>query len=89
MHTAGIEDLVVSEDGMYLFSASSDRTVGKWEIATGKCEAVLEGHDTSVYAVRVWEDEMWTGEWKGAGGWMRSVQECSYSVSIWRPTLFF
>ncbi|KAI9323627.1 WD40-repeat-containing domain protein [Dichotomocladium elegans] len=59
-HSRGIESLAVDQSGKYLYAASSDRCVTRWDISTGKCIAKYEDHDTSVYCVRVYDDEMWT-----------------------------
>lgn len=59
-HKRTIESLAVSVDGKYLYSASSDSTVIKWDIETMKVIHTFEGHDTSIYCVRVWEDDLWT-----------------------------
>lgn len=59
-HSRAIESLAVDTPGRYLYAASSDRLISKWEIATNNCIATFDQHDTSVYCVRVWDDEMWT-----------------------------
>lgn len=59
-HKRAIESLAVSMDGKYLFSGSSDGTVMKWDVETMKVVLTFEGHDTSIYCVRVWEDDLWT-----------------------------
>ncbi|KAG0174696.1 hypothetical protein DFQ28_007577 [Apophysomyces sp. BC1034] len=59
-HSRPIESLAVSPDGQFLFSASTDRTIKKWDLRTDECVKTYEGHDTSIYCVRVWDDEIWT-----------------------------
>ncbi|KAG2235234.1 hypothetical protein INT48_004701 [Thamnidium elegans] len=59
-HKRTIESLAVSVDGKYIYSASSDSTVMKWDVETMKVVHTFEGHDTSVYCVRVCEDDVWT-----------------------------
>lgn len=59
-HKRAIESLAVSVDGKYIFSGSSDGTAMKWDVETFKVVLTFEGHDTSIYCVRVWEDDLWT-----------------------------
>ncbi|CAG8492357.1 10820_t:CDS:2 [Acaulospora colombiana] len=59
-HTRGIEDLAFDEGENFLYSASSDRLVMKWDPLTAKCLQVFEGHLTSIYALQIFDDEMWT-----------------------------
>ncbi len=59
-------------DGKLLFSASYDSTIGVWDIKTGKCLAIFEGHEneitaliatdkhllsTSTHTIKVWDIE--------------------------------
>ncbi|KAG2227580.1 hypothetical protein INT45_002265 [Circinella minor] len=57
-HNRAIECLAA--DTKFLYAGSSDRLVSKWDRSTGECVATFDDHDTSVYCVRVWDDEMWT-----------------------------
>ena len=42
-------------DGRRVVSASWDKTLKVWDVATGKCVATLEGHSKSVRCcVRYW-----------------------------------
>jgi WD40 repeat protein len=50
-HTDNVGEVVFSADGQLLASASHDKTVRVWEMATGACRSVLEGHTDSVSAV--------------------------------------
>ncbi|CAG8539911.1 12128_t:CDS:2 [Funneliformis caledonium] len=59
-HSRGIEDLAFDETETFLFSASSDRHIRKWNASTGECLQVFEGHLTSVYSLKIFDDEMWT-----------------------------
>ena len=37
-------------------SASSDKTLKVWDVATSKCVATLEGHSETVFGVTVFPD---------------------------------
>uniref|UniRef100_A0A2C9K7X2 Uncharacterized protein n=1 Tax=Biomphalaria glabrata TaxID=6526 RepID=A0A2C9K7X2_BIOGL len=47
-HTGAIMDVHFSTDGSMLFSASTDKTVGVWDIETGERMRKLKGHQTFV-----------------------------------------
>lgn len=67
-HSRAIEDISIdwstSTSGeVVVYTGSSDRTVGKWKIS--EQEAAEDGepliiHETSVYAVKVEQDDIWT-----------------------------
>ncbi|KAI7868491.1 WD40-repeat-containing domain protein [Spinellus fusiger] len=59
-HTRPIEGLAFAEDGGYLFSASTDLTIKKWDLAKDICVQTFSGHETSIYSIKVHEDELWT-----------------------------
>ena len=63
-HSRGIEDLVFDETETFLFSASSDRHIRRWNVKTGECLQVFEGHLTSVYSLKILDEEMWTGNYR-------------------------
>src|SRR5262249_38443346 len=48
-HSEKINACVFSPDGRRLASASKDRTVRVWEVATGACVAELSGHTDEVF----------------------------------------
>ncbi|MDQ3764358.1 MAG: hypothetical protein M3460_23135, partial [Actinomycetota bacterium] len=50
-HTSAVRDVASSPDGRRLASASNDRTIRVWEIASGDELAVLHGHTDTVNAV--------------------------------------
>jgi WD40 repeat protein len=55
-HAKGILDTVVTPDGRTIVSASNDRTLKVWDLATGKCKATLRGHAGGVWGVAVTPD---------------------------------
>ena len=50
-HTAAITGLAFSPDGRTLLSASRDKTVRCWEVATGECVEIVRGHTAWVTAL--------------------------------------
>ncbi len=63
-HTGTVRGISVSPDEKYLASASEDKTVRLWEVATGQQIRVLEGHTGEVFSV-VWSRD---GEMIVSGG---------------------
>jgi WD40 repeat protein len=67
-HSRGIEDISIdwstsTQDQITIYTASSDRTIRKWDIsATSASEEGEELiiHETSVYAIKVDQDDIWT-----------------------------
>ncbi len=49
--TNRVRSVAFSPDAQMLVSASDDRTVRVWEIVTGKCLQILQGHTNSVFSV--------------------------------------
>jgi WD repeat-containing protein 48 len=50
-HTDNIRDVLVSQDGTTIMTASSDRTVKVWSTMAGRCMFTLTMHDASVWSL--------------------------------------
>jgi len=50
-HTDNIRDILVSQDGSTIMTASSDQTVKVWSTAAGRCMYTLTMHDSSVWSL--------------------------------------
>ena len=50
-HTDNIRDVLISQDGTTIMTASSDRTVKVWSTVAGRCMFTLTMHDASVWSL--------------------------------------
>ena len=50
-HTDNIRDVLLSQDGTTILTASSDRTVKVWSTVAGRCMFTLTPHDASVWSL--------------------------------------
>lgn len=50
-HTDNIRDILISEDGSCIMSASADQTVKVWSVTAGRCMHTLTMHDSSVWSL--------------------------------------
>ena len=57
-HEDWVNSVVVSPDGKWAASGSSDKTVKIWDLETGECQATLEGHTDEVKCVAITPDGM-------------------------------
>lgn len=55
-HTNYVWDVVMTSDGRRVLSASNDRTVKMWDVASGNCLATLTGHEAFVCSVAISSD---------------------------------
>ncbi len=55
-HTSWIGQLVFSNDGLRLYSASADQTIRLWDVEQGKCLATLRGSREEVYGLALSPD---------------------------------
>ncbi|OLL24011.1 putative WD repeat-containing protein [Neolecta irregularis DAH-3] len=66
-HTRGVEDLALDtscpDSGhVWIWSAGSDREIRRWKVGDTACEDgdAHIGHETSVYRIKIFDNEMWT-----------------------------
>lgn len=57
-HSEPINDFVLNSNGSKALTAGRDCTIRLWEIETGKCLQVLEGHEEGVVCVAWFPDEV-------------------------------
>jgi len=62
--------IAVAPDGSWLATGGEDRAVRIWDMATGRQQATLTGHDGQVWAIAVAPD----GSWLATGGEDRTVR---------------
>ncbi|MDI9570597.1 MAG: caspase family protein [Pseudomonadota bacterium] len=87
MHTEKIGRIGVDDANRYLVTASSDKSVRVWELATGRLLSVLrppmgEGDEGKIYAVAISPD----GQTVACGGWTGKWEENDTIYLFHRPT---
>ena len=50
-HSSSVNSAGILLDGTKVVSASSDKTLRLWNVATGECEQTLKGHSSFVMSV--------------------------------------
>ena len=80
-HMASIVDLAFTPDGNQLVSASNDKTIRIWDIATGKTVRMIRGESApgnwgAIYAMSLSPD----GRWIAVGGYLSDTDPISASV---------
>ena len=80
-HKAKIKDVIFSHDGRRLISASYDKTVRVWDVATGETLRVIRGQigkgdEGKIFAAALSPNERWLA----VGGWLPGSREESDSI---------
>jgi len=76
-HTANVNSVYLSRDGLSALSGSDDRTLRLWEVETGRCVRTFEGSEGAVNAVCFSRDRHYA--LSGSGDYTRS----DFSVRLW------
>jgi WD40 repeat protein len=58
-HHSSIFSLVVSSDGRWALSGSSDMTIRRWDCDTGVCLAIWQGHTNEISQLVLSSDQSW------------------------------
>lgn len=80
----GHEEIVwaVEVHGSRLFSASADKTIRVWDIASRRCEHVLEDHTRPVLSLAISGNRLYSGSYdftikvRSVGGWGGGALGC-------------
>ena len=78
-HTDSVNSVVISPDGKFIVSGSSDDTIKIWDIKTGECLKTLEGHENSVNSVAITPD----GKYIVSGDNYSFGEEKGGTIKIW------
>ena len=54
-----VNSVVFSTDGRWALSGSSDKTLRLWDVASGRCMRIFEGHTDKVTSLALSADEHW------------------------------
>jgi WD40 repeat protein len=79
-HTASVNGLAVSPDGLLLASGSLDKTVRLWRLPDGKFLKTLTGHTDAVVGLALSPISL-PG---GTGGWLLASAGLDQTVRLWR-----
>ncbi|MGO9806110.1 MAG: PDZ domain-containing protein, partial [Rhodomicrobium sp.] len=83
-HMAKIQSIAFTPDGRQLVSASEDKTIRVWDLASGKTVRTIRGesapgHAGKIYAMALSPD----GKWLAAGGWFLGTREESDAIRLY------
>ena len=83
-HMAVIKGIAFTPDGRQLVSASEDKTIRVWDLASGKTVRTIRGESApgqrgKVYAMALSPD----GKWLAAGGWLAGTREESDAIRLY------
>ncbi|MBW2052909.1 MAG: protein kinase [Deltaproteobacteria bacterium] len=76
-HTANVNAVHVSQDGLWALSGSDDRTIRLWEVETGRCIHTFEGSAGEINSICLSRDKRYI--LSGSGGYTRN----DFSVRLW------
>jgi WD40 repeat protein len=82
-HAGAVRAVAVTPDGRRAVSASDDRTLRVWDLATGRAEHVLRGHANWIYAVAVTPD----GRRAVSGSWDNTLRVWDLQTGAAEQTL--
>lgn len=82
-HT-GVKSIRISPDGETLISGGDDQTVKLWDLATGKLQQTLSGHDRPVESVEISPD----GKTLISGSWDGTIKRWDLVTGELQQTLF-
>ena len=77
-HTASVNAVQFSSDGLFAVSASTDMTIRMWDLKTSKCVRTFEGHKNEVHSVAISQDSAFLVS--GAGGYSGDVD---WTARVW------
>ncbi len=83
-HMALIRDIAFTPDGGQIVSASEDKVIRVWDVASGKTVRTFRGEAApgsagKVYAMALSPD----GKWLAAGGWLPGAREDSDAIRLY------
>jgi hypothetical protein len=83
-HMAKIQAVAFTPDGAQIVSASEDKTIRVWDIASGKTVRVIRGEAGAgpagkVYAMALSSD----GKWLATGGWLKNPGQSGHYIRLY------
>ena len=83
-HMAAIRSVIFTPDGSQLVSASDDKTIRVWDVATGKTLRTIRGEAAlgeagKIFAMALSPD----GKWLAAGGWTRIPGQSGHHIRLY------
>ena len=75
--------MAISGDGKRATSGSKDRTVRAWDLETGKCVAIFEGHTDEVWGVAISRN----GRYAISGSRDQTVRLSNIETGMWSRSI--